>query len=703
MEKRLNKYAPLIGILMLFALFVLTAAAIVLAITDTSYDLDVGSIAPETIYATHTVTDTVATNALKDAARANTPVVYRIDNTRANELIAQAETFFVSLGSLRSYAQGSGQEALSAAEWAQTLEENQKATMMNMTTPPLTEMQLCAVLAANDADLRLLENIMLPKLSTTLNAGLAPESIESVREACSREVEATNGINDVLKTIGRSVLQAYMQATFVEDADATELARNEAANAVESIRVKKGEPVVMEDDVITLSQLSILEDLGLVRPKDASRAPAIGAVLSCLVAFVMFVIYVVQRVNALLSDHKKLLLFCLLFLISILTYLFTSKLNVQISVAMYTLLLCATLISFRVALITSILLGFSLALMAGGTGNLLQFGSFSVFASTLFAGSLAAFAQQNTPNRAAYISAGALGGAAGAIAILGMSLTQDMAWSGILANMGFFLGSCVLSALLVVGSLTIWEKLFDIATPARLHELLNTNNPLLRQMMAEAPGTYQHCMSVAALCEAAAQRIGADPLLARVGASYHDVGKLRRPLYFAENQKKGENIHDTLPPQESASIIIAHQRDGVMLLNKYKFPGVVTRMVGEHHGNSLVAYFYYKALQNDPNVQMRDFRYPGSKPSTVESAILMLADSCEAGVRSLGECTQQAREEMVHKIIRGKMNEAENNLLDEVPITLKQIAEIEKSFLKTFNGIMHDRIEYPDDTEVTRA
>ncbi len=703
MEKRMNKYAPLIGVLIIFALFVLTAAAIVLAITDTSYDLDVGSLAPETIYATHTVTDTVATNALRDAARANTPVVYRIDSTRANELIAQAETFFVSLGSLRSYAQGSGQETLSAAEWAQTLEANQKATMMNMTTPALTEMQLCSVLAANDADLRLLENIILPKLSTTLNAGLAPESIDSVREACSREVEATNGINDVLKSIGRSVLQAYMQATFVEDADATELARNEAANAVENIRVKKGEPVVMEDDVITLAQLSILEDLGLVRPKDASRAPAIGAVLSCLVAFVMFTIYVVQRVSALLSDHRKLLLFCILFLISIAAYLFTSKLNVQISVAMYTLLLCATLISFRVALITSILLGFSLALMAGGTGSLLQFGSFSVFISTLFAGALAAFAQQNTPNRAAYISAGAIGGAAGAVTILGMSLTQDMAWSGILANMGFFLGSCVISALLVVGSLTIWEKLFDIATPARLHELLNTNNPLLRQMMTEAPGTYQHCMSVAALCEAAAQRIGADPLLSRVGASYHDVGKLRRPLYFAENQKKGENIHDTLPPQESANIIIAHQRDGVMLLNKYKFPGVVTRMVGEHHGNSLVAYFYYKALQSDPNVQMRDFRYPGNKPSTVESAILMLADSCEAGVRSLGECTQQAREEMVHKIIRGKMNEAENNLLEDVPITLKQIAEIEKSFLKTFNGIMHDRIEYPDDTGVTRA
>lgn len=703
MEKRMNKYAPLIGVLIIFALFVLTAAAIVLAITDTSYDLDVGSLAPETIYATHTVTDTVATNALRDAARANTPVVYRIDSTRANELIAQAETFFVSLGSLRSYAQGSGQETLSAAEWAQTLEANQKATMMNMTTPALTEMQLCSVLAANDADLRLLENIILPKLSTTLNAGLAPESIDSVREACSREVEATNGINDVLKSIGRSVLQAYMQATFVEDADATELARNEAANAVENIRVKKGEPVVMEDDVITLAQLSILEDLGLVRPKDASRAPAIGAVLSCLVAFVMFTIYVVQRVSALLSDHRKLLLFCILFLISIAAYLFTSKLNVQISVAMYTLLLCATLISFRVALIASILLGFSLALMAGGTGSLLQFGSFSVFTSTLFAGALAAFAQQNTPNRAAYISAGAIGGAAGAVTILGMSLTQDMAWSGILANMGFFLGSCVISALLVVGSLTIWEKLFDIATPARLHELLNTNNPLLRQMMTEAPGTYQHCMSVAALCEAAAQRIGADPLLSRVGASYHDVGKLRRPLYFAENQKKGENIHDTLPPQESANIIIAHQRDGVMLLNKYKFPGVVTRMVGEHHGNSLVAYFYYKALQSDPNVQMRDFRYPGNKPSTVESAILMLADSCEAGVRSLGECTQQAREEMVHKIIRGKMNEAENNLLEDVPITLKQIAEIEKSFLKTFNGIMHDRIEYPDDTEVTRA
>ena len=276
------------------------------------------------------------------------------------------------------------------------------------------------------------------------------------------------------------------------------------------------------------------------------------------------------------------------------------------------------------------------------------------------------------------------------------------AFLSILVGIGWTMGSSMLSTLLVVGSLSIWETVFDVATPARLSELSNTNHPLLKQLMVEAPGTYQHSVMVAALAEAAAERVGADPLLARVGALFHDVGKLRRPLYFKENQKNGENIHDKLPPLESAQTIIAHQKDGVTLLMRYKMPSAVIRIAAEHHGNSLMTYFFYKAKQAEGDkVQMKSFRYSGNRPSTKESAIVMLADSCEAAVRSLGDTSRDKAEEMVHKVIYGKMTDSDN-MMTNAPLTLAEFTEIEKSFLKTFGGIMHDRIEYPDLTEVNK-
>lgn len=301
------------------------------------------------------------------------------------------------------------------------------------------------------------------------------------------------------------------------------------------------------------------------------------------------------------------------------------------------------------------------------------------------------------------MAAGAVSGAAAAAVSAALMVMEREAFLSVLLSIGYAVGSAMLSTLLVVGSLSVWENLFDVATSARLNELSNTNHPLLKQLMLEAPGTYQHCTTVAALAEAAAEHIGANALLARVGALFHDVGKLRRPLYFKENQKSGENIHDTLPPLESAQTIIAHQKDGVTLLTRHKLPSAVIRIAGEHHGNSLMTYFYYKAKQAEggDGVQMKNFRYSGNRPSTKESAIVMLADSCEAAVRSLGDTKKEAMEEMVHKVIYGKMTDSDN-MMTNAPLTLAEFTEIEKSFIKTFGGIMHDRIEYPDLEEVNK-
>jgi putative nucleotidyltransferase with HDIG domain len=297
--------------------------------------------------------------------------------------------------------------------------------------------------------------------------------------------------------------------------------------------------------------------------------------------------------------------------------------------------------------------------------------------------------------RSAIIGAGAGAAAAGALTIAAIYMVRLEPLITVLVDAAWVFGSHVIATVLCVGTLSVWESLFDIATDARLHELCNTNNPLLKQLVAEAPGTYQHSVAVASLAENAAQAIGANGLLSRVCGYYHDVGKLRRPLYFKENQKPNENIHDTLHPQESAAIITAHTKDGVTLLNKYKFPSAVTKIVSEHHGNTMAAYFYYKAVQQAGGrpVAQKPYRYTGARPSSKESAIVMLADSCEAAVRSIPSPSWEAVEEMVHKVIRSKVDDGQLALC---PLTMLEMTQIENSFLRTLNGLMHERIEYPE-------
>lgn len=207
-------------------------------------------------------------------------------------------------------------------------------------------------------------------------------------------------------------------------------------------------------------------------------------------------------------------------------------------------------------------------------------------------------------------------------------------------DLAYAVGGAVVSAVLCVGLQPILETAFNLVTPSKLIELSNPNQPLLRRLMIETPGTYHHSMVVANLAEAAAEAVGANALLARVGAYYHDIGKLIRPMYFKENQM-GENPHDKTDPRVSTAILTEHTRDGVELARKHRLPEPIIDMIRQHHGDTPVMYFYAKAVKmlGEENVDIRDFRYDGPKPQTAEAAILMLSDTVEAAVRSMSEPT----------------------------------------------------------------
>ncbi|MFO7820033.1 MAG: HDIG domain-containing protein [Halanaerobacter sp.] len=241
------------------------------------------------------------------------------------------------------------------------------------------------------------------------------------------------------------------------------------------------------------------------------------------------------------------------------------------------------------------------------------------------------------------------------------------------------------------------ENIFGITSPVKLLELSNPNQPLLKKLLVEAPGTYHHSVIVGNLAEAAADKIGADSLLARVGAYYHDIGKIKRAYFFTENQIGSENPHDKLSPNLSTLIITSHVKDGVELAHEHKLPSDIIDIIKQHHGTSLVSFFYQEAMHDEKYKQVDEdeFRYDGPKPQSKEAALIMLADMVEAAVRS--NSTAQSNPGRLEKLVRDLIKQKlDSGQLDESDLTLKDLDKIAKSFVNILKGIFHNRIEYPD-------
>lgn len=261
------------------------------------------------------------------------------------------------------------------------------------------------------------------------------------------------------------------------------------------------------------------------------------------------------------------------------------------------------------------------------------------------------------------------------------------------------MSSGIIASFIVIGSLPIFEYLFKVVTNVSLLELSDFNHPLLRKMILEAPGTYQHSLLVGNLAEAASEAIGANSLLARVGAYYHDIGKIDKAEYFSENQMHLRSKHDRLQPSMSRLIITNHVKEGVELAKKYKLNPVIIDFIEQHHGTSMIYYFYRRAMQEadqGDDVHEDGYRYPGPKPQRKEIAIVLLADAVEAACRSLTEPTHERMEELVRKIVNNKFIDGQ---LDECDLTLREIEIINAVFLRILSAIYHSRIAYPEDDE----
>lgn len=427
----------------------------------------------------------------------------------------------------------------------------------------------------------------------------------------------------------------------------------------------------------------------------------IGAAILIAMAFGAFGVYAYLRREKNVGTFSRMLLICVLLLAASAPLPVTMRVDVGFTVHVLAAILIAALTNRRIAMLSTLPVCTAAGVVAYAVSGV--YGAPMAVVLTVAVTAIAAVLALGISNtRSNTVIAAGLAGLAGAITYGAAMLSFGEAFSSYWRTLLWIIGSSLLCGILSVGFMPVFETIFDIPTDARLNELLNNNNPLLKRLMTEASGTYQHSLTVASLAEAAAETIGANALLCRVSATYHDVGKLKDPLCFKENQRTANNVHNDLDPYESARRIIAHQQESVELLEKHKFPGEVIRIAGEHHGDSVMVYFYDRAKKAAPEgaeVDVAKFRYPSGKPSTKESAIIMLADCCEAAVRSMKDPTMRDIAAKVREVIDHKWDKRGSMLWDS-PLTFIDIKRIETSFLRTFAALYHERVEYPDLEEI---
>ena len=706
-KAQLKQKSRIYGVIVLSISFALACLVSLTSLTPKRYEVSVGSVAKEAITTPRMVEDSVNTEALRQAARNNVAPVYAVDKKLADTLLSNASSFFSALNSFRTAAnairassapvQGDGDaDADDVRPWPDVISTNDLMAMLANLPVKVSDTAIgYALLDATDDEIASLKKLVMDTLTKELRAGVSEADQVKTLSKINKELKISS-LSIWLKAMGELVYDAYLLPTNVINSVETTRAQEKAASAVEPIYIARGATIVEAGQTLTQEQYDLLLSLDLVKGAEAASQLTPGTIVYLFLVFGMMGLYLSVFERETFSSNKQMTILALILWLTLLLEWVCYIIDPRVTPAVFGVLLTTLLVSRKTAEVVNVAFALSFSLLAGGSGSTL-FGSDSILsmAAMLISGQMVMLIAERSKKRGTLIAAGSLGGVAGAAVVVSGGMILNYNWNNALIYAGLQMASALILSVFCVGMLSLWENLFDIVTPARLHELANTNHPLLKKMMTSAPGTYHHSMMVASLAEGAAEAIGANALLARTGAMYHDVGKLRRPQYFKENQN-GHNIHDTLQPEESAGFIIAHQKDAMSYLSRYRMPSEVKKIVSEHHGTTLVTYFYVKAKQQqtedgEPVIE-RLFRYQGNLPSTKESAIVMLADSCEAAVRSLNEPTRDEIAEMVRKIIQGKMDDGQ---LKMSPLTLGEIYQIEKSFLVTITGLMHERIRYP--------
>lgn len=656
------------------------------------YDLSVGSISHDTINATKDVIDEVTTQEKKNAAAALVEPTYRFQQGVKEEVMSSLSKAFSELRTIQQYGitlrseESIRPEAFSEDEIAYainlldelTFTRNQIITLLRVNTEEFNDMVSTVTTAVQNA------------LNTTIREGQVNQSIQTILQIVGYKLDIS-----LTQNILPTVLRTCIRANMIIDQEATDEARTKAMESVEPTVYLQGQNIIRDGDRITRGQYEMLRQLGLLNDDHYDYSSYWGSLIAVLLSMTVFFITLLLLRREILSDVRQmavvLLILCLCIGFAALAHLLPSIYIIPVALGAA---LGTVLIGYRIGMTLTLTLSLLFAAMTTGNNQSSFYEVVLITTMTISEGMVTIWFLKGHPQRARVLISGLIASVISVIMIFGIKLLTSAETLDTTGSIGWAVGGGFLSGILAIALQPVFEILFRLATPTRLLELTNPNQPLMKRLMIEAPGTYHHSIIVANLAEAAASAIGANPFLARAGAYYHDIGKLKRPIYFKENQM-GSNPHEHTDPYVSAAILTSHTMDGMLMAQKEHIPPEIQQIILQHHGVTPVMYFYHKALQSSHGnqVDINEFRYSGPKPNTKEAAIVMLADTIEAAVRSMKTPTPKAIDQFIERLIRGKL---EDDQLSDSPLSLRDIDEICKAFSDILKGVYHERIEYPN-------
>lgn len=671
-------------IFLFVSVFVLSYLLLITAIKPQQYSLEVGDIPRSDIKAPRDTIDERATKEAEDKALEKVDKQY----TQKAEVKKQAEDNVILL-----------------FEKLNTIINNQSAQTATTTSVEsnVSELKKIEGIALSEDEYKELLNIPKEQLSSlqkdilniidkTYEKNINEKDDESLNTARDSAVSLVEKLNlaDKLKYVLEELVKGQINPNCFYDEEKTQELIDETRKSVAKVVIKQNQIIVKEGVPVTQNELDILSDLGMLDDgKNTSIYLYVYIVLAVFVGIIMFLQYnyIDRNYSEIFKNTKKI---TLISVINLMTLVFARTIGLVspflIPFACGPILL-TLLINYKISIVISILNVIVISIATGFDAQVMMLG---VISSILGATLLKKMQQRNELLYSTiYLSIVGVIITVSTGILISSNLREVLIKSGIT-----FIGG-VLSGIFALGILPFLEGTFNEVTTLKLLELSNPNHPLLKKLLMEAPGTYHHSMLVANLAEMASEEVGANSVIVRIGSYYHDVGKTERPYFFGENQMGGENPHNHMTPNLSAKIIISHVKDGIELARKYNLPKVIQDIIGEHHGTTLVKYFYYTMKNNSENpeeVKEEDYRYPGPIPNSKEAGIIMLADSVEAAVRSIKEPSEDKIKEMINNIISDKLSCGQ---LNDCNLTIKDIEKIKKCFLTALNGIYHHRIEYP--------
>ncbi len=677
--------------------------------------------AEKTIVAPHSFEDREATENLRKEAEDKVPDQYNRDKDRAYQQVARVENFFDVLIDTKKQIielekppesttpssdeqdEAEPEEAadpiqLTDTEKLKLLEETLNGQVPEQWNDELDEEDLLFLLSSKETDLIRYKNASVTAINNAMSRDIhTPENLTEARNGLRTELSLTGNVPSVI--INLSSLSVVPNVIY--DSAQTQEKRQQAIDSVEPVRISQGDTLVKAGQFIDRDIYRLLSVAGFVDQSN-SIAPFVGLLI--IIGLMIFaLIYLFKNIDTTIhSKNTYLTMYLLIFSITLILLkifsffqtLNTTEIGYIAPVAMGAMLI-KMLINDRIAILSSIIFGICGSFIFNMVPGAMNYtvGSYliiSAVASVLFLN------QHN--RRLTILQTGLFVSFINVITVIAMVLLTNRDLSGMteLLELGIngtmAIGSGVVSAVLTIGILPFFEVGFGMLSTMKLLELSNPNHPLLRKILMETPGTYHHSVMVANLSESACEAVGANGLLARVASYYHDIGKTKRPHYFIENQMGRSNPHDKLPPQTSRNIIVAHATDGAQILREHNMPKEIVDIAAQHHGTTLLKFFYFKAKEKNEATPEEEYRYPGPKASSKEAAIVGTADSIEAAVRSLNNPTPDKIESIVKAIIKDRLQDGQYS---DCSLTFKELEEIGRSFCETLQGIFHSRIEYP--------